>query len=59
MAVEDDPRWPMWKRALEKMLDAKRTVDLYKGLTPNKALEDAETELELAKANYRQIADRL
>ncbi|HEX9810226.1 MAG TPA: hypothetical protein VGC25_11595, partial [Alphaproteobacteria bacterium] len=60
MPVEDHPKWPEWKGALERLLAANDHRKLVKDL-PQRSAERAaaETEYQRALAAYHKIADEI
>ncbi len=56
MAVEDHPKYPEWRRALERMIDANDQLKALGPSAPKEERERLQSRLELAKIAYCQIA---
>lgn len=60
MAVEDDPRYPRWRAALEMLIAAREVANSLKDLPEsNPERRRAEAELAAAKLAYNAIADEV
>jgi hypothetical protein len=60
MALEDDPRYPKWRAALERLLEARDALDSSRDLPESDPVrQTAEADFAAAKTAYCAIADQL